>query len=385
MGGGEYAGSAPSYAQNIGQLMQQYMQYLPGVASVTSSTQPGIDMTAAKSAAATAPIYNQAAYQNYAKYAPMLAGVGQNVAQSNATAGANTANSVLSGPGAQLTRTATALENAANPEQAAVRSSTANAIQQLMGSINLNGLSGSERAEVERSLGQSQTATGNLGLDNATNAVQNAMTFGSALQTKRDALGQAISSATNFLPASRANFDPVSLALTGNPGTSSASSSAVGQFQGVTPSGNQGYTMGNNTMSGLNSTAAANMGMQYQANQANSFGGILGSQTSAIGNICCFIFLEATNGLLPWWVRKSRDRYYMNCPDIARGYKRMAKWLVPLMRHVPLVKHAVNRWMVSPLILYGGWVHRIEEYRECRMFRPYRNFWFAVWRLMGKL
>lgn len=376
---------APNYNRNTGEVMQNYMQYLPSLSQATAGAQPGIDMTLANSAAATAPVYNQATMDMYAKYAPLLAGVGQQVGKSNALAATDTNAAVLGSPAASsATASANSLEQQANPEFYKTRATASGKLNDLMNSINLNGLSGSERAEVERSLGQSQTATGNLGLDNATNAVGNAMTFGSALQGKRDAMASAINTATNYLPQSKSSFDPVALAL-GNPSTTASTGNAVGQFAGVTPSGSQAFGMGNNMLGGLMQNNASNQALQYQSAQARSGQGVYGSVMGGIGQtICCFIFLETYNGALPWWIRRCRDRYYQRFPQIATGYRRMARWLVPSMRRSRLVRWMVWRWMVSPLTLYGGFLMHVQGYEDCKQFKGYRKFWFTVWQLMGR-
>jgi len=378
-------GATPNYGGNVGSVMNQYLQNLPQLSQVTSGAQSAADLAAARSAAATQPIYNQATLDAYSRFAPQLSAIGSSIGRSSAMAGAQTNADILNGPGAALSKSATALEQQANPEFYSTRSLTSGKIADLMNSINLSGLSGSERAEVERSLGTSQTATGNLGLDNATNAVSNAMTFGSALQTKRDALASAINTATNFLPQSKASFDPVSLALTGNPNTTASASSATGQFNSTPSSSNQAWGMGNNVFGGLNQSNIVNQGLQFQGSRNNSPMGIMNDVSGQVGNVCCFIFLEVLNGKLPWWVRKCRDRYYNHCPEVARGYKRMAKVLVPLMRYVPLVRFMVNRWMVQPLMLYGGHTCRVNGYQGCREFKPYRNFWFSVWKHLGTI
>lgn len=386
MGGGQYAGSAPSYNQNVGQMMQDYIQYLPQLAQVTAAQQPGIDVSQARGAAAAAPITNQAALDMFGRFAPALAAIGQRIGASNAQAGQQTNTGLLTNPNATTsTGAALSLEQQANPQYYSVMNNAAGKANDLMNSINLKGLSGGEQAAVERSLGQSNTATGSLGLDNATTAVGNAMTFGNALQAKRDALASAIGTATNFLPQSKASFDPVSLALGQNPSTTTSTNMAASQYPGIGPAGNQAFAMGNNTLSNLNTSNIANMGMQYSANQANSFGGILGSQTSAIGNVCCFIFLESYHGELPWWIRKCRDRYYHAIPEVADGYRRMARWLVPMMRKSPIVRFLVWYFMVQPLTMYGQFVCRVSGYQEhYKRYKVYRKFWFTIWKILGR-
>ena len=80
-------------------------------------------------------------------------------------------------------------------------------------------LSGSEREEIERSLGRQGARTGAAtGPRAMSDVVANAMMFGQGVQNRRDALGRALGQATSFLPASRSGFDPLQVAL-GRPST----------------------------------------------------------------------------------------------------------------------------------------------------------------------
>lgn len=107
-------------------------------------------------------------------------------------------------------------------------------------------------------------------------------------------------------------------------------------------------------------------------------GGIGSGGTGGSG--CCFIFLESYNGTLPFFVRKSRDRYYRLLPSVADGYNRMALWLVPLMQRSRIVRALVWRLMVQPLTQYGGFTHRVAGYQSFGSRRIYRKFWFTVWK-----
>jgi len=83
--------------------------------------------------------------------------------------------------------------------------------------INLNGLSPGEAAATERSLNQSNTSTGNLGLLNPTNTISNAMNFGGAFNSKIPLMEGAVnaaaagSNAANTTTGTTASlFNPVS-------------------------------------------------------------------------------------------------------------------------------------------------------------------------------
>ena len=102
---------------------------------------------------------------------------------------------------------------------------------ELLGSINMGGLSGGERAEIERMNARRNMQRGQAGGGGNLTAIENAMQFGSALDRKRAALGNALQTATNFMAGSRSGFDPVQATL----GRSSGTNQIASGFQGVQP------------------------------------------------------------------------------------------------------------------------------------------------------
>ena len=111
------------------------------------------------------------------------------------------------------------------------RDAGAQKLQDLLGSINMGGLSGAERAEVERMNARRNLQRGQAGGGGNLTAIENAMQFGSALDRKRAALGNALQTATNFMAGSRSGFDPVQATL----GRGSGTNQIAAGFQGVQP------------------------------------------------------------------------------------------------------------------------------------------------------
>jgi hypothetical protein len=105
---------------------------------------------------------------------------------------------------------------------------------------------------------------------------------------------------------------------------------------------------------------------------------------SAFKPNCCFNFIEALDGPLPWFVREERDRYYKSEPLVAKGYVWMSKWLVPMMQHSQTVKDLVRELMVYPIVQRGGWLKSVDGFRHGWIYEPYKKFWFAVWHFCGK-
>lgn len=228
---------APQLHETTKDILASLQDYLPGL---TSTINAGVGPTEqAKLAAAqqTSPGYAQLANDLYSKYMPQLSALTQNVDRSNKLASANTDLAVLGGPGQQLAQKATEVAKGIDPEFFKQREQTSNQLSNLFNSINLNGLSGGERAEVERATNAQNVGSGNLGNNNATNTVSNAMNFGNALNQKRDQLGAAIDKATTFLGSSRSGIDPY-----GRPQTTNADS----QYKGVVQPGQEAFQTGNN-------------------------------------------------------------------------------------------------------------------------------------------
>ena len=125
-------------------------------------------------------------------------------------------------------------------------------LQELLGSINMGGLSGGERAEIERMNARRNMQRGSAGGGGNLTAIENAMQFGSAMDRKRAALGNALQTATNFMAGSRSGYDPVQAVL----GRGSGTNQIAAGFQGVQPVKDYSNQMGglpNNIMAGVNS------------------------------------------------------------------------------------------------------------------------------------
>jgi hypothetical protein len=103
------------------------------------------------------------------------------------------------------------------------------------------------------------------------------------------------------------------------------------------------------------------------------------SSSSAKGG-CCFIFLEAYDGRLPWVVRAYRDQHMTS--RNRRGYYRLADKLVPLMRKSKIVKHLVRFLMTKPMTFYGKYFYKLNPWGV--LAAPITAFWLCVFDLMGR-
>lgn len=357
------SGQTPNFSGVTAQTMRAYLKYIPQILQATSAQQPGIDRTQAQSAT---DILN--------RFSGGAARTGQQIIDSNTGAGTRTVGNQINGQGGDNVINADALNRAINPEYYATRTSAADASKRLIDSINLNGLSPGESNAVERGLNQTNTRSGNLGLINPTNVVSNAMNFGNAMAGKRAELSGAINTANNLQGNQQStNFANIEQGATFQPPTSTGTNFGLASLP---VGGSQAFSSGQ----GLQNNLFGSMNTLDPLWQQHAFQGSAQGYAQSVGqNVnCCFILLEALNGKLPWHVRVNRDRYYVQYPEVASGYKRMAKWLVPMMRRNGFIRKAVNWLMVKPIVSYSGWLYRENKFGWLMwLFKP---VWFAVWR-----
>lgn len=245
---------APTANESMDSVLTAYKNQLPGLARAAADSLPIIDQQKLIQAQSLSDPYAKLGLDLYKNYGEKFNAEGNKINATNRIADAQNDLDVLRGPGKDLAAEALKVSQGIDPEYYNVRKSAGDASTRLIDSINVNGLSGGERSEVERSLNADKVATGNDGNNTQIGTVQNAMSYGNALQGKRDALGKAISTATGFLGTARSGIDPYGRPST-NPGAS--------QFQGVKASDPDSMGFANNV---LNQTSQ----MAGQANQINS-------------------------------------------------------------------------------------------------------------------
>lgn len=361
---------APESEANI---LKDYAQYLPGAATATEAQVNPTAQATLAATQATQPGYNALNLQQLQQYALPEAQVGQQVANSNALAGAQTNVNQIQGAGGQAATAASNLENTLSPAYAAAQKGAAAGVN----AINLGGLSPGEEAATERSLAQSNIGTGNLGLLNPENTISNALNFGGAFNSKVGLMNNATNTATSA--ASAGGFNPVNVAL-GQPNTSTGSNFGTSQFGGSNSSTSAG-SAGNafNFGSGLlNQQNALNSSNNSLTGQLGSTAMNTGSTSTYLGDVCCFIFLEAYRGKIPAAVRRGRDKYYFKNHDIATGYRRMAKWLVPAMQKYNLVRLLVWFAIISPI------TKNLSNPQSKTFNRTITHLWLKLWSLLGK-
>jgi hypothetical protein len=288
------------------------------------------------------------------------------------------------GSGADTVRSVEGLNRELNPEYYGSTAATGGKLQDLLAGMDPNKLTGAESTNVERGLNRMNVDSGGFNMpQSGTNAVKSALTFGGALDQKRNTVANAINTASQALPNLKTTGDTFTQA------TGRGQPTQFGQdFTGGPSSTSTQF--GTNVLNGL--TGLKNTGMNIDANRrtiADQVGQAwqqsgLGGAVSGGGG-CCFIMMEAYYGRMPWFIRKCRDMYYTKQPQVAKGYKRMAKFLVPLMQRSNFIRELVCATMIAPITSYGGWLCGVKGYEHGKHSTGAKKFWFSVWNILGKI
>lgn len=270
-------------------VLNQYKGKLPGIMNEVSGLIP--DVANQQLIAANRQVnpgskdtlgFNALNLDQLQKYALPEAKVGQEVINSNALAGARTNLEQIKGPGGDAARAGMALTNELNPALGAANRGATSAL----GAINLNGLSPGEFNATERALNQSNSTTGNLGLNNPMNIVNNAMNFGGAFNSKLGLLDKATNTANTVAGTTNTAFNPSSFAL-GQPNPSTATNLGSGQFNNTSPISSAGAAANTfNFGSGLLSTMGSmNTGAQAAGAQMAGQTSPSAYLNSSLGNL----------------------------------------------------------------------------------------------------
>lgn len=356
---------APSTYKSTAETLRAYAQYLPRLLNVTSNQALPVGQTLQNAQNVLAPQEQALNFRIFDQYNPLYA---QSAARTEAD--------LIQGAGGEAVLASDRLNRLVDPEYYSGRAATGRSLEQLLGGMDPNRLTGAESANVERGLARQRSREGNLSTPNNLTAIQSALGFDDRLQQKRSGVSQAINAAAGTLPTFRSGVDTFGQA-TGRSGTQAFGS----QFGRPSTVGDQVFDSGNQFVQGVgqlrNQENAINANRRSVTDYVNA---AVSSAGSAAGGACCFIFLEAFNGKLPWWVRECRDEYYASQPRVAEGYKNMAKWLVPLMRTSSTARFLVNWTMVKPLTFFGGYKKAVPGYDLGWLTAPIKAAWFAIWK-----
>lgn len=124
----------------------------------------------------------------------------------------------------------------------------------------------------------------------------------------------------------------------------------------------------------------AQLALEAQQTEAETYAEGQEKAAEAGAGGCCFIFLEADNGVLHRIARRARDE--MMTSRNKRGYYKLSEVFVPAMRKSKVFKASVQWLMVKPMISFGKY-----KYGEGKMgiiFKPVADFWFSVFEYLGQ-
>lgn len=236
-------------ATNLPKLLQSYKASTPGFAQVDVDTAKLID-----------PQKLQATIDNYRKYGDTLAGINDRDLTRAALDQAVRDNTVASGPGADLLATTNTNQRLVNPEYYQGREFLSKKYQDVANSIGVDGLSGSEMAEIERGINRV------AGPDRSNSRIiAAANTFGDRSLARKDSLTRALGNYAATLPSLKSGVDAFQV-TSGKPSGSSTQGFNLGTSSGyLTPLA----TIGQNLLQQGTATDQANANIALQKARLN--------------------------------------------------------------------------------------------------------------------
>ena len=315
----------------------------------------------------------------YEEFGPEFARIGSQIARQNAQAQAETDLGIVSGTGRELVREAMRTQKEADPEAYRARELALKNLEQLQGSLTdpNAGLSGAERAEIDRSMARENFARGTGATPTATSTVSNAMAFGQAGEARKAQRQSAIANAAQLAAGAvqplSSRIDTFQL-TTGRPSVNQGEA----RTGGAREVGQESNAMGMNLFGNASQ-------MRQQENQINAsrksaldqFSQVMGSLPS-----CCWTFAEAYYGWenIPDAVKVSRDLHYT--PRIREGYRMMSRWVVPKMQSSKVWRAVVNALLIKPMTAHAEWYVNGKGFGW--MFSPLQKTYLALWDYYGE-
>lgn len=317
----------------------------------------------------------------YEQYGPEFARIGSQIARQNAEAQAQTDLGIVSGTGRDLVREAMRTQKEADPEAYRARELALANLEKLQGSLTdpNAGMSGAERAEIDRSLARENYARGTGATPTATSTVSNALAFGQAGEARKSQRQSAIANAAQLAAGAvqplSSRIDTFQL-TTGRPSVNQGEA----RTGGAREVGQESNAMGMNLFGNASQ-------MRQQENQLNAqrktgldqFTQVMGSMPSVS---CCWTFAEAYYGWdnIPDSVRVSRDLHYT--PQRREGYRMMSRYLVPKMQQSKVWRAIVNTLLIKPMTYHAEWYVNGKGFGW--IFSPLQKTYLAVWEHYGE-
>jgi hypothetical protein len=183
-------------------MLQALKDYVgPAIAALSAEVKPTA-LAQLEADKAVSPEYSQLQTDIYARQAPELNRIAREIEDANQRAAAERELAIAEGPGRGLVNIAQQLQRNIDPEFFKNREEVARGISALLGSTDPTKLTGSEREEIARAIGQRGVVNPQSNLD----AIERGMTFGRALQQKKDAFADTIAKVSASLPALKTGY-----------------------------------------------------------------------------------------------------------------------------------------------------------------------------------
>lgn len=208
--------SDPAQNDSTPKQMAAFVRYLPRYletigANVGPYTQA---LTTARGSVAPQELALDESILSY--FGPRFTELGLGLQRQGALGTAQNELDVLRGPGAELVAAGKQLEEYQDPEYFATRAAVSQKLIDLLSGQDPNRLTGAELANVERGLNRTNQRGGVADVPTSTGAIANAMTFGGALDAKRNTLLNTINAIPQNLAAFKTGKDVFQVA-TGRP------------------------------------------------------------------------------------------------------------------------------------------------------------------------
>lgn len=278
-----YNGGGPDYnstPESTAQMMQAMREnYAPLSELFRSQIMPN-ELAKLEASKAITPEYASFVADTLSKYGGGVNEATLKLDEQSRLGSAATDKKILDTYGKDMSLASQDIDKLINPDYYNVREKTGKSITDLLGSLDPNNTG----VEADRSLAKMDVMTGGAGSPkSASKTLAGGMAYGNERLKRLSALSEAIKTASNFLPASKSEFNPVQISLQ-RPSNNYASNKINTQQN----PGDEAFSTGNNMFNQLTQLqqgfnqgmASKRSGLQDAAMMMSATGDLLGGVSS---------------------------------------------------------------------------------------------------------
>ena len=370
---------APTTQESMDRILQAYSSNMPAMINAQIAGAQQYEPAMLDLRRQVSPGQNQLDLDLLRQFGGQFAEANQRIAGQNSLAQARNDLAVVQGPGRDLVREAMVTQRAADPEAYRARELALGQLEKLNSGLqDADGtLSGSERAEIDRSLARDNFSRGLGNTPTATSTVENAMRFGAAGENRRQGRMSAIANAAQI---SSGAVQPLSSRVDAFQLTTGRPSVTGQQGSGSREVGADTNQMGTNLLN--NTTNLRQQENQTNAQRRDALDRVSQVMSSLPSVSCCWTFAEAYYGWdnIPDEVRVSRDLHYTL--QRREGYRRMSRWLVPRMQSSEAVRFLTMLFLVWPMTCHAKWY--VNRKGIGWIFTPLQQLYLSIWEYFGQ-